>query len=136
MEDALKTQLGLAVLAIVILSVYLPTRGAEKRGQRQVKDSLTKLEKPVPTGLAKRSNGLVKCSTAKPHVPLYMRSDMLRHRAAELAVSVQLGKKAIAAHMEAERLGVCSPDCTVRAVIAGVVRDRKLLKKLEYDQPF
>lgn len=125
MESATTFSLGLAILASIFwivthVPVSVPVKG----------------KSPVPSGLAKGSVGLVKCSTAKPHVPLYMRNDKLRRRAQDLVTSVQLGKKAIAAHMEAERLGVCSPDCTVRAVIAGVVRDRKRLKKLQYDQPF
>jgi hypothetical protein len=125
MENAAGFSLGLAILASIFwivthVPVSVPVKG----------------KSPVPLALAKRKSGLVKCSTAKPHVPLYMRNDKLRRRAQDLVISVQLGKKAIAAHMEAERLGVCSPDCTVRTVIAGVVRDRKRLKKLQYDQPF
>jgi len=92
--------------------------------------------KQAPSGLAKGNPGLVQCGVGKPTVPMYMRTPELRARAQELVTSVAVGKKAIAAHMEAKRQGVCPGTCGVDTIIAGVVRDRKTLKKLEYDQPY
>jgi hypothetical protein len=86
--------------------------------------------------LAKGKPGLVKCSVPSKAVPLYMRSELMRTRAQELATSVVAGKAKIAAHKKAGKLRVCSPTCTLRTTIAGVVRDRQILKRLKYDQPF
>lgn len=86
--------------------------------------------------LAKGTTKLVKCSVATPHIPRYRRSDALRIRAHALSASVAEGKKVIAAHISTGGVGACSTGCTVRTVVAGVVRDRKTLKYLEYDQPF
>lgn len=94
----------------------------------------TKLNGRSP--LAKGKSGLVQCGVTKNHVPKYQTNPLLRRHAQELAISVANGKRAIAAHMDARRQGVCTGPCTVDAIIAGVVRDRKELKKLEYDQPF
>lgn len=88
------------------------------------------------SGLAKGSPGLVQCGVGKPTVPMYMRTPELRARAQELATAVAVGKKAVAAHMDAKKQGVCQGTCGVDTIIAGVVRDRKTLKKLEYDQPY
>jgi hypothetical protein len=90
----------------------------------------------APRPLAKGKPRLVNCSVATKHVPMYKRSAALRTRAQVLATSVAEGKKVIAAHTEFEKLGACALDCKLRTVIAGVVRDRKELKTLEYDQPF
>jgi hypothetical protein len=86
-------------------------------------------------GLANQMSGLVKCSGAAPQ-PKYRDTQELTVLAQTLAVSVAMGKVAVAAHMEAKKQGVCPGDCGIKAIIAGVVRDRKTLKKLEYDQPF
>jgi hypothetical protein len=88
-----------------------------------------------PKGLAKQTSGLVKCGGGKP-TPRYRHTQKLTVHAQELAVSVAMGKVAIAAHMKAKRQGVCRGTCGIDTIIAGVVRDRKTLKKLEYDQPF
>lgn len=90
----------------------------------------------APGPLAKGKSRLVNCTVPSKGVPLYMRSEQTRTRAQELAASVVTGKAKIAAHKKAGKLRVCSPTCTLRTTIAGVVRDRKTLKRLQYDQPF
>ena len=68
-------------------------------------------------------------------VPVYRRTLYLSVHARQLAESVRLGKTAIALHME----GSTHPElhgCEVSTIIAGVVRDRKTLKKLQYDGPY
>ena len=120
--------LGLALIIVVILIVrYLPVQ------EKCTPADSHKFRQKPPKPLANRKPGLVKCSVAKPYVPIYRRSDVLRVRAQNLATSVAVGKRVIAAHRDTG-LEVCSP--TVRTVIAGVVRDRRELKELEYDQPF
>jgi hypothetical protein len=79
---------------------------------------------------------LVKCSVAQKAVPAYMRSAVMRTRAHDLATDVAKGKRLIVAHMIEGDVRRCSPTCEIRTVIAGVVRNRRELKKLEYDQPF
>lgn len=111
-------QVGLVLLGLVILVIrYVPVQPKN-------------LKSKVPSPLAKRNKGQVNCRVATNHVPKYKRSQAMRIRAQELATSVANGKRVIAAHTE----GVTSPG--LRTTIAGVVRARKELKKLEYDQPF
>jgi hypothetical protein len=90
----------------------------------------------APSPLANRKPGLVKCSVAQKAVPAYMRSAVMRTRAHDLATDVAKGKRLIVAHMIEGDVRRCSPTCEIRTVIAGVVRNRRELKKLEYDQPF
>jgi hypothetical protein len=104
--------------------------------QKRPTNVKSKVRKAVPSRLAKRKSRLVQCGVGKPCVPLYKRNRYLYMRTQELVESVAMGKQAIAVHMEAMRRGVCTDKHAVDAIIAGVVRDRKTLKKLQYDQPF
>lgn len=107
------TQVGLVLIALVILVIrYIPV---QSKG---------------PKPLAKRNQGQVNCSVAANHAPKYRHSLALHIRAQELVDVLARDKKVIATHAE----GVNSPK--LRATIAGVVRARKELKQLEYDQPF
>jgi hypothetical protein len=120
------TSLALVLWLLVFLIVgYLPVRKKSKRSGST-----------APSPLANRKPGLVKCGVAQPNVPAYMRSAAMRTRAHDLATSVAKGKRLIVAHMIEGDVRRCSPDCKIRTIIAGVVRDRRELKKLEYDQPF
>jgi hypothetical protein len=117
----------LLVLAVIWIATHLPAGGF----------IYTASGKPSVLGpLAKGKSRLVNFSVPSKGVPLYMRSEQMRTRAQELAASVVAGKAKIAAHRKAGKLRVCSPTCTLRTTIAGVVRDRKMLKRLQYDQPF
>ena len=72
-------------------------------------------------------------------LPMYRRTLALHAHADTLAQSVRVGKKAIAEHMEESRrpgFDVKLRGHEVDTTIAGVVRDRKTLKKLQYDQPY
>lgn len=113
--------LGLVLCFVVILIArYLP-----------VHTECTKEKSSTnPAPLANRKPGLVKCGVASPTVA------NSRRTAQEIAASVVAGKRAIAAHMGTDGLRRCSSSCEIRTTIAGVVRDRKRLKKLKYDQPF
>jgi hypothetical protein len=101
-----------------------------------VQQRLANHRKWVRGPLAKETSRLVKCGVATPYVPTYRRSDALRDRARMLATCVAVGKQVVASHIYAEKVEACCGECKVRTVIAGVVRDRKALKELEYDQPF
>jgi hypothetical protein len=131
---------GLLVVIAIILMVTSLRVVNPKEPDNFSKERLAALieeeRKQGPGGLAKGNPGLVQCGVAKPTVPIYMRTPELRARAQELAVSVSTGKKAIADHMAAMRQGVTTDNVEIRTIIAGVVRDRKTLKKLQYDQPF
>jgi hypothetical protein len=119
--------LGLALCLVVLLIVkYLPVHETSKRSGST-----------APSPLANRKPGLVKCGVAQPNVPAYMRSAVMRTRAHDLATSVANGKRLIVAHMIEGDVRRCSPSCRIRTIIAGVVRDRRELKKIGYyDQPF
>lgn len=120
-------------LALVLAIIWIVTHVEIVDYSKPVKGT------PVPSmtkGVAKRKSRLVKCGVGKPCVPIYKRTPQLQETAQELAASVAWGKQVIAAHMEEVRLGICTDVHAVDTIIAGVVRDRKTLKRLEYDQPF
>lgn len=121
------------LVAIIWVICNVSTTDSPKRNTSSALGN-NKLNGRVP--LAKRKSKLVQCVGNQAHVPKYKRSQELTRRAQDLAASVALGKQAIAAHMEARRKGVCNGKCSVSTIIAGVVRDRKTLKNLEWDQPF
>jgi hypothetical protein len=131
---------GLLVLLAIVVMVFSfkPDIPGEKPKRFSKEQYAYYLEnrRPAPSGLAKGTPGLVQCGVGKPTVPMYMRTPELRARAQELVTAVAVGKKAIAAHMDAKKQGVLTDDSAMRITIAGVVRDRKTLKKLQYDQPF
>jgi hypothetical protein len=127
----------MAALALVSAIIWIVTHVEIVDYTKPAKGTPIPVALPsVKKGVAKPKSRLVKCSVGKPSVPMYKRSRRMRIRAQELATSVAQGKQAIAAHMEAMRTGVCTDVHAVDTIIAGVVRDRKKLKKLEYDQPF
>ena len=127
-------QVGLVLLGLVILVIrYIPVQPSCKREKQHVPRTVKRVSTfstKVPSPLAKRKQGQVNCTVATNHVPKYKRSQAMRIRAQELVAAVADGKRVIATHTE----DVCSPG--LRTTIAGVVRARKELKKLEYDQPF
>lgn len=103
-----------------------PAVDKAKKGRHKA----TQFSSSNPAPLAKGNKGLVNCGVATKTVPLYKRS------AQEMAASVAEARRVVATHVVAEKLRRCSPECKVHTVIAGMVRDRKALKKLKYDQPF
>lgn len=132
---------GLVMLAAIIwivssASYDTPATPQVKFTKENALYLLEERRKQAPGGVAKGNPGLVQCGVAKLTVPIYKRTPELHARAQELVRNVALGKKAIAAHMEARKQGVLTDDSALRTTIAGVVRDRKTLKKLQYDQPF
>ena len=139
-----ETALGLLlVLGVIWISTHIPvdTKSTSKKHAPPAcnitaSEVMRQLRSTVPSPLAKGKSRLVKCSVPSKGVPLYRRSEYLLHRAGELATSVAVGKAKIAAHKKAGSLEACSPQCAVYTTIAGVVRDRKTLKRLQYDQPF
>ena len=134
--------LGLAmVLAVFWIVNHMPVHSARKQKYDEMhhptpKEVLAQFRAKDSSPLANGKRRLVKCSVATNYVPKYRRSTELHIRAQELATSVALRKLVIAKHMSRGKMEVCSPGCDIRTTIAGVVRDRKKLKQLEYDQPF
>jgi hypothetical protein len=86
--------------------------------------------KSVPKPLAKWTTGQVNCGMPTNGNPKRTRSIQ------EVATDVREAKAVVATHVVAERLRRCSPECKVHTIIAGLVRDRKALKKHGYNQPF
>jgi hypothetical protein len=93
----------------------------------------------VPKGVATRNPKGYSVRVPSKVVPIYRRTPALRARARELAESVRLGELAIKTHDGSKRCreadGTHASWCTIDAIRAGVARDRKTLRKLEYDQP-
>lgn len=131
--EAILFGLGLVLIASIIWVAEHPTTSAPKKRVRS--KPAANVEPAIPVGLAKRKSGLVKCGMA-PKAPKYMRSKRMRIRAHELATSLRLGKRQVATLMEAKRQGVQVPDMELNTIVAGVVLNRKMLKEIEYDQPF
>jgi hypothetical protein len=128
---------GLIILGLTYWMIIHNKPPPMSRPHAQVRDpKVVKRYLDNPKGLANRTSGLVQCGGAGKTAPRYRHTQELTVHAQELAVSVAMGKVAIAAHMKAKRQGVCRGTCGIDTIIAGVVRDRKTLKKLEYDQPF
>lgn len=86
--------------------------------------------KSVLAPLAKGNQGRVNCGMATNSHPTTGRSLQ------EIATAVREAKAVVATHVVGERLRRCSPECKVHTIIAGLVRDRKALKKHGYNQPF
>jgi len=128
--------LGLALIAVVVWVVMNMDVRTTKQATSKHLTTASEVQNHLLGPLAKRKKGLVKCSVATPTVPLYKRSETLHQEAQRLAVSVARGKVIVVKHMDKGSVRVCSPSCDVRTVIAGIVRDRSMLKKLEYDQHF
>ena len=97
-----------------------PTPAMSKRAQ----------QKSVLAPLAKGNQGRVNCGMPTNGSPKRTRSIQ------EVATDVREAKAVVATHVVAERLRRCSPECKVHTIIAGLVRDRKALKKHGYNQPF
>lgn len=135
-----RVELGLAMVLVLVWILYAYNGGTKSQAHSKHHPSASELHAQfrarAPTPLAKGKRRLVKCSVATKSVPMYKRSVALHTEAQRLATSVAVGKLVIAKHMTKGSLEVCSSDCDVRTVIAGVVRDRQTLKRLEYDQPF
>ena len=136
MEAALALAMIFAIIwAATRIEVDTPNT-PEKLSKERFRYVMSEESKAVPKGVAKRKSKLVKCGVAAKPCPMYMSTPELRTRAQALVAELALGREAIAAHMEAKRRGVSSPIEQVDTIIAGVVRNRKELKTLEYDQPF
>ena len=86
--------------------------------------------KSVPSPLAKWTMGQVNCGMPTNGSPKRTRSIQ------DIATDIREAKAVVATHVVAERLRRCSPECKVHTIIAGLVRDRKALKKHGYNQPF
>jgi hypothetical protein len=130
---------ALAIIFVIMWAathVQADTPETPKFSKERLRYMLSEESKGAPKGVAKRKSKLVKCGVAAKPCPMYMSTPELRTRAQVLVAELALGREAIAAHMEAKRQGVSSPIEQVDTIIAGVVRNRKELKKLEYDQPF
>lgn len=128
MDKAGETVLGLALICLIFFVIgHFPVEDDEnKKAPRKA----TQFHSSVPGPLAKGNRGLLNCGVAAANVALHKRS------AQQMALDVRRARKVIATHVVAEKLERCSPECRIHTVIAGMVRDRKALKKLKYNQPF
>ena len=128
MDKGAETVLGLALIAIIFYVIrFHPVDVNEAKSTSR---KATQFHSSVPGPLAKGNRGLLNCGVAAANVALHKRS------AQEMAQGVREARRVIATHVVAEKLERCSPECRIHTVIAGMVRDRKALKKLNYNQPF
>jgi hypothetical protein len=116
------TIIGLVLIAFIIYIIrFVPVDVDEAKNTRH---KAAQFRSSVPTPLAKGNRGLLNCAVAAANLPTHKRN------AQELAADVAGAKRVIATHVVAEKLERCSPECKVHTVIAGMVRDRRALKRL------